>query len=140
MSDITFPGVITLMPAAHWRIAEQNNDEVLLESLQGEAQHICQLQLRLMKVAAKSEEQRRQLILSALNEPQPEQVSDSIYWTREKTAARDEESLVQRWLVAVHQDNCGLALVILDLSLPLEAETLAEALYTETEQMLNQAC
>ncbi|XOV81111.1 MAG: hypothetical protein ACFHVJ_09205 [Aestuariibacter sp.] len=141
MPDISFNDVVKLSLNDSWRVVEKNAELVLVVPKDsGDAvEDNCQIQFRLMKVAAKSAEQRQQLLLSALDTATPEQVSDSIFWTREKNVATDDEGLMQRWLLAVTKNEQELSLIIIDLNVPADDGAQLETLGQELEEVLRQA-
>lgn len=132
MPNVSITPNVSLPFSEQWRIAEVSPEQTLLEGFDSED---CQLQIRVMKVSPKSPEQRQQLIMSALNTPSPQKVSDTICWSKEE-ASSDEEDNLQRWLIAISGAGADLSIVILDLSVAKQSELDLVAIEAHVEQAL----
>lgn len=132
MPDITLNNKLSFGFSDSWRVADSTSEQYLLERIDDED---CQLQIREMKVTAKSPEQRQQLIMSALNTASPEQVAENVYWTKEPES-KDDENHLQRWLVANATQGVDVSIVIVDVNVPLQSSLEREALYTQVEDAI----
>lgn len=105
--------LITFPFGNNWHLADSSVDQFHIENLENEK---ISIEIRIMSVDAKNADHMQQMLSAALMSPEPEKISDNLYWAKDEAASEsDEEAQMHRWLVAINQNNSTLKLVIVDL-------------------------